>query len=213
MKINNKAFTLTELLVALGIIGAIAAISIPSLMTRIQNRMFVTNLKSTTEAIKLLADKQLITSSTRSLRNTDFDNPTSLLSTNNFNIVSTCSSASTSCWKTTNYRTIKNTNTASVTRSTNIPTAKLKNGATLGYSKAPEAVGSLYQGSFYIDLNGDDLPNIVGRDYFTFYITTDGKIRPIPTGTLEANSTETCISGAANVCYGLIVENGWKMPY
>ncbi len=45
MKTNKSAFTLTELLIALGVIGAIAAISIPSLMSTINNKIHATELK------------------------------------------------------------------------------------------------------------------------------------------------------------------------
>ena len=43
--INKKAFTLTELLIALGIIGAIAAMSIPSTINKIHNDTLATSLK------------------------------------------------------------------------------------------------------------------------------------------------------------------------
>ena len=135
MKIKNKAFTLTELLVALGIIGAIAAVSIPSLITRIQNRMFVTNLKGTTQAIKLLADKQLVTSPSRTLEGTDFDSLSKLFTQNNFNMASSiCEASNYSCWKTMNYKTLKNTSIANKLRP-NYKTIKLKNGATMTYAR------------------------------------------------------------------------------
>ena len=42
---SRKAFTLAEVLITLGIIGVVAAMTIPTLMTKIQNRMFVAQLK------------------------------------------------------------------------------------------------------------------------------------------------------------------------
>ncbi len=224
MKINNKAFTLTELLVALGIIGAIAAISIPSLMTRIQNRMFVTNLKSTTEAIKLLADKQLITSPSRTLEGTDFDSITKLFTTNNFNLAkSICSNSDNTCWRTKNYKTLKNTSSASKSRP-DYRTVKLKNGATMTYARIVSGSVAFpgtpredtVYGHFYIDVNGDDFPNIAGRDYFEIYVSKRGKLYPnhdIANNFNSVNGQQNCINGSADACYGVIVDNGWKMPY
>lgn len=224
MKFKNKAFTLTELLVALGIIGAIAAVSIPSLMTRIQNRMFVTNLKSTTEAIKLLVDKQLVTSPSRTLEGTDFDSITKLFTTNNFNLARTiCSNSDKSCWTTTKYKTLKNTSSATKSRP-NYSTVKLKNGATMTYARIYSSSVAFpgtpredtVFGHFYIDVNGDDLPNIAGRDYFEIYVSKRGKLYPnsnIATNFNSVNGQKTCINGSADACYGVIVDNGWKMPY
>lgn len=45
MGFKNKAFTLTEVLITLGIIGVIAAITIPALLNNIQNSQNITALK------------------------------------------------------------------------------------------------------------------------------------------------------------------------
>ena len=54
---KNRAFTLAEVLITLGIIGVVAAMTIPSLMTTFQKRETVSKLKSTysiiSQAIKL----------------------------------------------------------------------------------------------------------------------------------------------------------------
>ena len=42
MRYKNKAFTLSELLIALGIIGVIATLSIPSIVSTIQYNILAT---------------------------------------------------------------------------------------------------------------------------------------------------------------------------
>ena len=62
-KRNNKSlfgFTLTELLIALTIIGVIAGLTIPSLMENIQKRLLITQLKSSIGAIQQLTNNQMI---------------------------------------------------------------------------------------------------------------------------------------------------------
>lgn len=224
MKIKNKAFTLTELLVALGIIGAIAAISIPSLVTKIQNRMLVTKLKSTNQAIKQLVDKTLITSPTRDLSGTDFDDPDKLLTSSNFDIVTTCSDAAKDCWRTTattgvkvQYRLLSGNNTSIAG-----PTYKsiiLKNGAVIGYKKSAHdhENGDATIGEFCYDVNGTDKPNMSGRDYFCTFVTKKGKLvdmyYPENRLTIQQKTTKCTNGSGSNYCYGAIVNSGWKMPY
>ena len=69
--INKKAFTLTELLIALGIIGAIAAMSIPSTINKIHNDTLATSLKSNVGAIQQIVSDQLVLKRTKDLSDTD----------------------------------------------------------------------------------------------------------------------------------------------
>ena len=41
----NKAFTLAEIIITIGIIGVVAAITMPSLITNIQNKGYVERMK------------------------------------------------------------------------------------------------------------------------------------------------------------------------
>ena len=81
---QKRAFTLTELLIALGIVGAIAAISIPSLMSTINNRVLASQLKNTVVGIQQVIDEQLTRNNTMSLSDTDFSSTNKLLSETNF---------------------------------------------------------------------------------------------------------------------------------
>lgn len=206
MNKKNKAFTLSELLVAMGIIGAIAAIAIPSLMNNMQKRALTTSLKNTYHTVKLLIEKEKLMNPSRSLGDSIFADAEKFLSTKNFNTLSICDSGDKSCWKTEDYRTINNTLTTSVKRPTNMRTAKLKNGAAIGFT--PILHGGATSATFYIDVNGDDFPNIAGRDYFMFYIGTTG----IHLHSVSPN-VEGCKSGTVIHCFYVIADNGWKMPY
>ena len=96
--LNKKiGFTLTELLIALTIIGAIAALSIPSLMGNLNRKQMVTQLKSTITAIQTLAGNQLTIKKSKSLLDTDFSDPQKLLQEKNFQIAKLCNTAA-DCW-------------------------------------------------------------------------------------------------------------------
>lgn len=72
MRYKNKAFTLSELLIALGIIGVIATLSIPSIVSTIQYNILATQLKNNVVAIQQIIDDQKVEHKTQSLDDTDF---------------------------------------------------------------------------------------------------------------------------------------------
>lgn len=227
---SNKAFTLTELLIALGIIGAIAAMSIPSLMSSINNRILTNQLKSMVGSLQQLASDQLITQKTKDLSGTDFNDPEALISDGYFAVSKVCSStaAAQDCWKTSGTSAIKYRNitskTATDVNGPNYKSAILKNGAVIGYKKpglvlTTAGATDVILGEFCFDVNGNDYPNIVGRDYFCVNVTKKGKIVDTLSTSVSTNSKITSCTGntdkskSPSYCYGAIVESGWQMPY
>lgn len=75
----------------------------------------------------------------------------------------------------------------------------------------------------YIDVNGPDLPNIYGRDMFTFNIYEDfsiDNISPVTIkyndataerNTLFKNNCKTSTTGEG--CFGKILNDNWQMNY
>lgn len=220
MKYKSKAFTLTELLIALGIIGAIAAISIPSLMNSINSRLLTTQLKSNVASIQQLASDSLVTNKVKSLEDTNFKSPTDLLADGNFSIAKVCDNAA-ECWD-QEYKRLSDlsvTNRKPGGSEGEARTVLLKNGAILSYKVANEQTNiDKVIGIFYIDVNGRDKPNIIGRDYFCFYITTKGRIvdaweiqRQDPS---EAQLLSGCkTAGTMTGCLTYIQQQGWVMNY
>lgn len=231
-KRNRKSlfgFTLTELLIALTIIGAIAALTIPSLMQNLQNKLLITQLKSNITAIQQLANDQLIYYRTKDLQDTDFAQPTKLLSKKNFPIVKQCSTA-TGCWSAT-YKILSNMSVTDRVTSENISSGKtviLANGSILTYTQGenlttdyPEIAnsdGDKVIGMFRIDVNGNEKPNIVGRDVFWFLITKKGKIVDYYKATNSTYNEATAISNCKTAdvitaCASVIMINNWTSPY
>lgn len=207
MKTNKLAFTLTELLIALGVIGAIAAISIPSLMTTINNKLTTTQMKNITTTIQQLIADQMVAHKTKTLADTDFKSDTAIYS--DLSTIAACN-ANRKCFAdqyTTIYApTTKATETFPFTPSNGM---LLKNGATIFYQliNYPTYKGTEDEtiGIFYVDINGPDRPNIIGRDLFSFFVTKAGKIR----GSFTANPG-TC--DTTHECYQALLFHGWVMP-
>ena len=219
------AFTLTELLLALTIVGVLAVLTVPILMNNIHNRTFAAQVKNMAATIEQLAQDELIDKGARDLSDTDFSSPAKLLSDKHFAIVKKCATgtdAKLNCWKITaegkDKVTYKNLNKSAASPESLISVV-LKNGVLIGYkvsSNVTAKAKGMY-GAFYMDINSNDKPNIGGRDFFQFYIDSKGHVQ----GGAE-NQTDTVYTLEQKItkckksfswCFGVLAENGWKMDY
>ena len=79
-----------------------------------------------------------------------------------------------------------------------------------------EASGENYA-LFLVDVNGNDKPNIIGRDAFAFYINSKGHIESYPLNSpnyTHSNRVKNCSANSpAQYCYSALVDNNWKMDY
>lgn len=217
---NKKfGFTLTELLIALTIIGAVAALSIPSLMEDLNKKQMVTQLKSTVSSIQTLAGNQLAIKKSKTLKDTDFADPAKLLQEKNFQIAKFCDTAA-DCWA-DKYKQLVDMDEAIAYPPTTGKNVVLKNGIVFNYiisnSDKTLSDGDKLFGRFYIDLNGKDKPNIVGRDVFDLYISEKGKIMDYFQANNEeynqATSINNCKSGMGSYCISEIMRNNWTITY
>ena len=215
--LNKKAFTLSELLIALAIVGAIAALAIPSVIEDMNRRVLANQLKNVSLSIQQLIGEQLIHNKTQNLKYTDFASPTNLLSSSNFEIADDCAVRS-------------NCVAASYTRINgeaatfpNYTMRKLKNGVTVAYALSGTTgfttVNDRPYGIFYVDLNGTDYPNMLGRDMFAFRISERGRIfdGTMNTGQTDQQLKDVCVgagaSGMYTTCYTLVERNNWRITY
>ena len=205
---QKRAFTLTELLIALGIIGAIAALCIPSLMTTINNKNLATQLQNNVASIQQAIGNQKIIKNTKDMTETAFANETDFYALFQSSKGEKCSASSTvKCWG-DNYRII-----GGGTFSYEQPPAtaiRLKNGATIGYEQKKLNLSDATQkkntlGEIFIDVNGPDEPNIVGRDLFGIFVYKDG--------TLFGNvSTSAGTCDTPSECFNALLKNNYNMP-
>jgi prepilin-type N-terminal cleavage/methylation domain-containing protein len=218
---KKSAFTLTELLIALTILGAISAMAIPNLIEGLQGRSLAAQLKSTYGDLQEVAREQMIANNTKNLLDTDFASAGKLLTDKNFKIAKKCTSAA-ECWNQT-YRSISKASMDSRKIEGNPKTVILKNGQILSYQ--PSILAYKIDGGkdraiglFYLDVNGTDKPNMMGRDVFWFYISEKGKVvdQYLATGTTynKTTATNNCKTGATITgCFSVIMRNNWVFDY
>lgn len=223
----KKGFTLTELLMALTIVGVLAVLTIPVMMNNIHNRVFANQVKNMAATIEQLAQDELIAHRTRDLSDTDFGDPEKLLSDKHFSIAKSCTSdeSLTKCWKTNatgkDKVTYKSLNKANYSFGAG-RTIILKNGVMIKYSN--ESNDGKTVGFIFMDVNGNDKPNLLGRDTFGFYVTPKGHVADSSILSDTDISIETKVNNCKNNttggfgkssahCFGALIDNGWKMDY
>ena len=177
-RFKNVGFTLAEVLITLGIIGVVSAITIPSLLTNIQNRYLQAQLKKSYSEWNQVA-MQFMNDHEQSIP--DYSSEYGLNAMIN--------------------ELPKYVKGLSSTTKTSYPTYSLKDTQQVRYCDAlgygndisgkyilfDDAPKSGFNGPrLCIDLNGDKRPNKIGLDIFSFQFTTDGHI--IPEGTDHPNN-------------------------
>ncbi len=205
---QKQAFTLTELLIALGIIGTIAALSIPSLMTSVHNKMLATQLQNNVESVQQAIANQQIIYNTKDLTETKFKDEAGFYSLFQTTKSEKCS-ATVKCWG-SSYRVIGgnafNMDSSEMAKADNA--IRLKNGATIGYIREDLNiwdVKTLPIGEVVIDVNGADEPNIVGRDLFGFFILKDGTI-------IGNRSVNPWTCDTPSECFNALIKNNYNVP-
>ena len=222
------AFTLTELLVALGIIGAIAALAVPSTLNNIHNRTMANQMKSVNQSLQTLIYDQMLKHKTKNLSETDFSSFDKLFQKTNFDITRLCKNDDKNCWKTNSSATGKvtykkiNGGDVDFNNKTYMKNgALLTNGTLLGFETQNGALadGDTIIAHIVVDVNGNEPPNILGRDFHSIHITKKGRI--IGDSIMDGNKAPTttaekitkCKAGSAGYCFDVLVDNGWVMSY
>ena len=227
MKNKLFGFTLSELLLALGVIGIVAAITIPPVSGNIQRKLLSSQIKNFVSDLKHLMDRQLATKNARVLADTDFGDLDRLFSDDNFPVILNCDTGA-ECW-TNSYRRLSDmtdvTNDVIDGIDNNGRTVKLKSGAVLTFQYVEEddftSVDETdkYYGIFKVDINGNDGPNIVGRDIFWIPVTQKGKIYDIYTMTKtdkpeDPEVREACRDASIIPnCLTTLMTQNWNMDY
>ena len=216
---RRAAFTLAEVLITLGVIGVVAALTIPTLISKHQKKVYVTQFKkaynTVTNAFKLMQAE----TGTDNLEDNDFITALTVGSSSNeaevtrlakkyFNIAQDVKYYS---WgETPEYKILFCSYCdANVTKSPVGYLLKTVDGADIYFYDV-----SKYYVDIFLDVNGSERgPNTTGRDLFELYFYyEDGKM-------FEYWSADACGGGtehqsaASGACALRIIGEGWEMNY
>lgn len=232
----NLAFTLAEVLVTLGIIGVVAAMTMPALIKNHQRQTYIKQLHKIYNEFQQGLDMKMLETNAVNLaeagfvRNNEFNVEKQFLQSH-FKVVNDCGVDNQSCFASS----YKGLNGSIGSPSFAGYSVSIASGASIsfyidGLDTGDENTDD-YLGYIYVDTNGANGPNIGGRDLFRMYVYADGviddyHINPAcrknnncvdgsdATEARENNFNSYCAdAGDTDGCFGKILNDGWQMTY
>ena len=207
---------MAEVLVTLGIIGVVSAMTVPSLMQNYQRQSYVTQLHKFYNELSQALVQYQTDNNALSLKEaglTSLENLNAFLK-KYFKIVNDCGVTQTPCLApSSEYKNIAGK--AIGTGCSSYMT--IASGASFG----AKYVGGKYIFVLYLDVNGQKGPNIAGRDIFAVYIYNNGLIddcglaAPLTKEQRDTAFNDNCIAGETTWfgCFGKILNDNWQMTY
>ncbi|MBR1754420.1 type II secretion system protein [bacterium] len=216
--VRKCAFTLAEVLITLGIIGVVAALTIPTLMQSYQNKQYVSGFQ---KAWGLLSNAVEMSEAHNGFSST-WDEPVAVGSVDEnymqkywlpyFKIIKDCGIAQGQGCMPAEVHYL-NGDVGPHNDDLSHYKILISDGMSLDFA---QNIGSNpYRQHIVVDINGSKGPNIYGRDifWFEFFANEDKKIFPFGFHN-DFNIEENCsLSGSGQVCGAYLVKNGYKMDY
>jgi prepilin-type N-terminal cleavage/methylation domain-containing protein len=226
---KKAAFTLAEVLITLGIIGIVAAMTIPSLIHNQQKKVLENRLKEDYSIMQQV------------MRFNEYDDlyldtniPDNITGATNWfktylaphlKYAQVCYDAA-GCWQSKMNNRQLNGNVAGWNRlgvgiGYGIITVRLTNGSNLcidGFSASDMmnwfGIKSTTSGIIvYIDANGDGGPNVIGKDIFILGFTEKGLVPAGQDVTNEKVDASCKKGGNGYFCMKKVKDSGWEIPY
>ena len=222
------------MLVTLGIIGVVSAMTVPTLMQNYQRKSYVTQLHKvynelSQAVVQYQTDRNAVNLTEAGLNSVD---ALSRFFKNYFKVVQDCGNDSTPCFA-DSYKKISGTDTLFYC---NNNCMVLASGASIGTLNENKDGNTEIITQIVVDVNGKNGPNIFGRDAFSLFLYKNGVIddltvadpsddenydwaavpAPLSKEQREENFNYGCISsngGHYHGCFGKILNDNWEMTY
>ena len=231
-------FTLAEVLVTLGIIGVISALTIPTFVSNSENRAHAAKLSATITAVEDAFSSMMASDAVQEFAETEFvQAPTAANLGLHLKLSGNAASIGDYYGASPTITTLSSPG-ASLLPDFDI-IFQLKNGALLFYDESENATISVEDAeadglvinesvaTLAIDVNGDEGPNRWGRDIFQFMVGNDGILYPAGglayarikennvSNVWSNNGSLSCIPGGSRTegCTARLIENNYKIDY
>lgn len=214
--IKKFAFTLTEIMVAVGIIGVISAMTVPTLVNNYQKNAYVVQLRKIINDIITAGDLYITENGKQDLSQAIFkvnsppEEEIDKFVNSKLKVIKTCNSNETGCFASEKYTSIDREHKVDITDYFNgqLKQYVLANSAAIYIEPAFISGQDIKMKlKIIIDTNGVDGPNIGGRDTFVMYLNPD--LTFVDTGDLYYCSD----SSIGKNCLNTLMQDGWKMKY
>lgn len=226
IKIKHKAFTLSEVLITLAVVGTLAALVVPGLIKDYNSKANMAMLQNMVANLQSAVQTELTKEGATDLDATNIKkDPEQFFRTLD---VINASSDSKYFPNLNNYKTLSGTNLTAIKKDCKA-SAKLKNGVALCMSTFEPTMSAVSGASrkvatVYMDLNGAKEPNVAGADFYAVYIypvttftgtipTHPGDIAGVSIDTPAGQSCNTNSSFSPLGCYSQAEQSGFDPNY
>lgn len=207
---KGLAFTLAEVLITLGIIGVVAALTLPNLVANYKKQVLVTQLKAEVNIIENSFRKILANEEVDDLNNTPLFNGRGFdkdyyISQTGFSEIPNDSEMAFA-------QEIRKKNRS-------YPMFYINNGGCFAVRGVRSSTPSLYYLIVYVDVNCDKRPNSLGYDQFSISFDRFGQSGHLDLiGLCNETTRRYSISHAlgdvtGRACFSKVVQDGWKINY
>lgn len=202
----GKGFTLAEVLITLVVIGVMAAMTIPTLMNQTNEQETITALKKAYSIMgqayqKVISENGEIIPSELGSNEREATQKFGEMMAKHLSISKNCGmSTNEDCFAEGTYNFLNGTILGNFNNLDDYYKVRLNDGMSL-LTNASNNYISVYQGfcdkmdyifgHVSVDINGDKGPNVLGKDYFNFYVTKYG-ILPVGTPEDGVNTLSQC---------------------
>lgn len=232
----KKGFTLSEVLITLGIVGVVAVLTVPGVMKNYKNRLYTAQLQKVyaqiADSAQAMMNDQHVDNfyestiaNTNSCSNADdgvCEKGVGVFLNNYFKVAKRNCKSDNKIKKciagtgTGAYTTINNSSATAINSEYCIQNT---NGAAIcgQWDETNKMVHLI------VDVNGAASPNMVGRDLFAIDIKSDGSLTdfgsnsPDPTVVATKSTCDDSKKGSLNLyasgCLNTVINAGWKMEY
>ncbi len=227
---KKSAFTLAEVLITLGIIGVVAALTLPSVFVSYQKKVIASQLKASFSLIDqaiVMTQAEIedpnwvrIIDETQIQNASDFYRETAekyiiphLKIIKNYGVIV----PSSYIYGFPKYKNFAGEQTAPTTTTGTIYyTFEMANGAYVFYKLGQNSDYSYSEPFFYIDVNGQKGPNILGKDVFVLRINYNGHLEMPGIRKTRAELLNICATDPSRAtiwesCGALIQKDGWEI--
>ena len=166
---KKNGFSLAEVLITIAIVGAVASLAIPALITKTTRQSMASKLSSTVSDVENGIGSMMVDEDKENFYETPFGVSRSSLSSLKKYLNYSESTTGLAGFYGTNSPFSELGGTADSGNYSEYTTIKLRNGAIASFSS-----GS----GMFIDVNGEESPNKWGRDVFDFTINNEGSLLP-----------------------------------
>lgn len=219
---NKQGFTLAEVLVTLGIIGVVSAMTVPTLMQNYQRKSYVTQLHKVYNELQQAAQQYMTDRNAVNLREAGLTSNDALANfvKTYFKVINDCGEDRQPCMS-DDYKKI--TGKVLGNASGQPLNMTIASGVSFGFGISSTGTANNNRVAIFdVDVNGPQGPNIAGRDVFILGLFNNGMVdeyalttAPGDKDTREEIFNNYCIADNTSWvgCFGKILNDNWEMTY